>query len=206
MNGHPVSLSAEQIAADPCLLAADIETRSGHRFGVRPLIQGDASELGMFFDALTDATRRVYGPHPLNSEHAVMLCAHIDYARCLRFIALGPIGVSAEQVAAYMILELGIRDGDATRYAQIDQPLDGATTATFAPVVADAWQEHGLGSAMFHVVVDAARCVGRQRIILMGGVRDDNPRARHVYEKLGFQHVRGFFAGGIDNHDMILRL
>jgi ribosomal protein S18 acetylase RimI-like enzyme len=59
---------------------------------------------------------------------------------------------------------------------------------------------------MFHVVVDAARCVGRQRIILMGGVRDDNPRARHVYEKLGFQHVRGFFAGGIDNHDMILRL
>jgi len=37
-------------------------------------------------------------------------------------------------------------------------------------------------------------------------VRDDNPRARHFYEKFGFEPIRGFFSGGVDNHDMILHL
>jgi GNAT superfamily N-acetyltransferase len=73
-------------------------------------------------------------------------------------------------------------------------------------VIADAWQEHGLGSAMIPVITEAARQVGRRQIVLMGGVRDDNPRARHFYEKFGFVRVGGFVAGGVDNHDMILQL
>lgn len=202
----PLMLTPEQIAADPCPLASVITTREDHRFLVRPTVQADAQPLGVFFDSLTDASRRVYGPHPLNSDHARILCDEIDYGLSLRFIALGPQPSEAEGVAGYMILDLGVRDSDAKRYAEVDHVLDASSTATFAPVIADAWQQQGLGSAMFPVVIDAAQRVGRQRIILMGGVRDDNPRARHFYEKFGFLRVRGFLAGGVDNHDMILHL
>lgn len=201
-----MSLTPTQIAADPSPLASEVSDREGHVFLVRPLRNTDATALGVFFDSLADASRRVYGPHPLNCEHAQVLCEQIDYATSLRFIALGPASETPEQVAGYMILELGVRPGDAGRYREVDHPLDDTITATFAPVVADRWQENGLGSAMFPVVTDAARRVGRQQIILMGGVRDDNPRARHFYEKFGFERIRGFFSGGVDNHDMILHL
>ena len=201
-----MTLTPQQIAADPCPLAAEVAVGKGDRFQIRPLLATDTERLGLFFDALTDASRRVYGPHPLNSEHAKVLCDQIDYGMSLRFVALGPLPTAAQQIVGYMILDLGTRESDAGRYAQVGRPLDGSITATFAPVIADAWQEHGLGSAMFPVVTEAARQVGRRQIVLMGGVRDDNPRARHFYEKFGFERVGGFVAGGVDNHDMILQL
>lgn len=199
-----MSPDPEQSTTDP--LAATVADRQGQRFRVRPLQTRDAASFGLFLDGLTAATRGVYGPHPLNADHARILCDEINPRQCLRFIALGPIPENPDQVAAYMILDLGVRDSDAGRYAEVGVSLDPVTTATFAPVVGDAWQEHGLGSAMIRVVIDAARQAGRTQIILMGGVRDDNPRARHFYEKAGFKRVRGFFAGGVDNHDMILQL
>jgi diamine N-acetyltransferase len=201
-----LTLTPQQIASDPCPFAAQVNVSKGDRFQIRPLVAGDTERLGLFFDSLTDASRRVYGPHPLNCEHAKMLCDQIDYGQSLRFVALGPLPTGAEQIVGYMILDLGVRDSDIGRYAQAGRPLDGTITATFAPVIADTWQEHGLGSAMFPVVIDAARRVGRRQIVLMGGVRDDNPRARHFYEKFGFVRVGGFVAGGVDNHDMILDL
>jgi GNAT superfamily N-acetyltransferase len=201
-----LTLTPQQIAADPCPLAAEVEVSKGDRFQIRPLLATDTERLGLFFDALTDASRRVYGPHPLNSEHAKVLCDQIDYGMSLRFVALGPLPTAAQQIVGYMILDLGTRESDAGRYAQVGRPLDGSITATFAPVIADAWQEHGLGSAMIPVITEAARQVGRRQIVLMGGVRDDNPRARHFYEKFGFVRVGGFVAGGVDNHDMILQL
>jgi RimJ/RimL family protein N-acetyltransferase len=52
--------------------------------------------------------------------------------------------------------------------------------------------------------------LGLSHVILMGGVMDENPRARRVYEKLGFQFVRSFEteAGGrrLLNHDMVAAL
>ncbi|MBT4098437.1 MAG: GNAT family N-acetyltransferase [Gemmatimonadetes bacterium] len=201
-----MTLTPQQIAADPCPLAAEVAVGKGDRFQIRPLLATDTERLGLFFDALTDASRRVYGPHPLNSEHAKVLCDQIDYGMSLRFVALGPLPTAAQQIVGYMILDLGTRESDAGRYAQVGRPLDGSITATFAPVIADAWQEHGLGSAMIPVITEAARQVGRRQIVLMGGVRDDNPRARHFYEKFGFVRVGGFVAGGVDNHDMILQL
>ena len=201
-----MTLTPQQIAADPFPLAAEVAVGKGDRFQIRPLLATDTERLGLFFDALTDASRRVYGPHPLNSEHAKVLCDQIDYGMSLRFVALGPLPTAAQQIVGYMILDLGTRESDAGRYAQVGRPLDGSITATFAPVIADAWQEHGLGSAMIPVITEAARQVGRRQIVLMGGVRDDNPRARHFYEKFGFVRVGGFVAGGVDNHDMILQL
>ena len=34
----------------------------------------------------------------------------------------------------------------------------------------------------------------------------DLEASKSFYEKFGFERIRGFFAGGVDNHDMILHL
>ncbi|MEE2831491.1 MAG: GNAT family N-acetyltransferase, partial [Candidatus Latescibacterota bacterium] len=96
--------------------------------------------------------------------------------------------------------------GDRKRYVDHGHPLIGDECCTFAPCVADAWQQRGLGSALFPHVAACLRRLGRRRLLLWGGVRSDNPRAQHFYRKFGFRHVGDFAAGGVDSLDMVLDL
>ena len=72
--------------------------------------------------------------------------------------------------------------------------------------MADAYQQRGLGSALFPRLVDAARRLGRRRIVLWGGVRADNPRAEYFYRKLGFVECGQFQTRDTNNYDMLLAL
>ncbi|MBM3277932.1 MAG: hypothetical protein FJY95_07600 [Candidatus Handelsmanbacteria bacterium] len=47
------------------------------------------------------------------------------------------------------------------------------------------------------------RTCGRQRMVLSGGVRQDNPRAVHFYRKFGFVEKGEFMVGDINNYNMI---
>ena len=81
---------------------------------------------------------------------------------------------------------VGSRRRDARRYAGYNHPLEAAECCTFAPSVADAYLSRGIGSTLMPLVVEAAHRLGRRKIVLWGGVRGDNPRARHFYRKFGF--------------------
>lgn len=204
---RPAPLRTADLHRDPDLLTRRLLAGDGTPFTARLLRAGDAEALGTCFDGLSSATRRVYGPHPLDAAHARLLCADLDYGQYLRFLAVvqppaGPDGA----VVAYFVLQLGVRDGDRRRYDAHGPGLVDAETGTFAPCVADAFQGRGLGSALLPHVLDAARACGRRRVVLWGGVRDDNPRARHFYAKFGFRAVGRFAAGGVDNCDMFLEL
>ena len=195
------SLSTADLLRDPDLLTRQLRAGDGTPFAARLLRSDDDDALGVYFDGLSEATRGVYGPHPFSSDHARLLCAEIDRTSLLTFLA-----IVDDEVTAYFLLQLGVRDGDRKRYAEHGPPLVDDDTCTFAPSVADAFQERGVGSAMMPLVLGTARQLGRRCIVLWGGVRGDNPRARHFYEKFGFRHVGHFSAGGLDNHDMILDL
>ena len=189
------------LATDPSLLTRELTTAGGLGFTGGLLRAGDAAALGRYFDGLSDGIRKLYGPHPLNSEYAAKLCSQIDYAVSLRFVA----EVGAE-IQAYFILDLGVRDRDVARYSEHGRSLEPRESCTFAPSVADAHLSSGIGSALMPLILEATRRLGRRRLILMGGVRADNPRAQHFYRKFGFERVGEFHAGGVDNIDMMLTL
>lgn len=226
-------LSIDQVAREPSQLTTGLRAGDGSPFSARVLLATDADALGRYFDGLSQSVRSMYGPHPLNAEHAAVLCASIDYRVLLPFLALvypdpqdlpsqdaAPGGTPKEEfsgavcrgtrkrqdVVGYFLVQLGLRDGDRKRYVDHGHPLIGDECCTFAPCVADAWQQRGLGSALFPHVTACLRRLGRRRFLLWGGVRSDNPRAQHFYRKFGFRHVGDFAAGGVDNLDMVLDL
>lgn len=188
----------DQLAAEPGLLSGDVRNAEGLLFSVRLLRPGDGPPLGQYFEELSAAVRRVYGPHPLTAAHADVLCADLDYRLLLPFLAWTDGG----DVAAYVVVHVGVRDGDRKRFIDHGQALADGECATIAPCVADRWQGRGVGSAVLAHVAGAMRRLKRRRLVLWGGVRGDNPKAQHVYRKLGFRRVGNFTADGVDNFDM----
>lgn len=196
-----LALTIEDVTRDPGQLTAPLLTGDGDAFTARVLSAEDAGPLGRYFDGLGPSVRGVYGPHPLNSEHATALCAELDYSHLLPFVA-----VHDDNIIGYFLVQIGLRDGDRQRYIDHGHALVDAACCTFAPCVADAWQERGLGSALFPHVAQSLRRLRRQRLVLWGGVRGDNPRAQHFYRKFGFRHVGNFKVRDLDNLDMVLDL
>ncbi|MBC7238003.1 MAG: GNAT family N-acetyltransferase [Chloroflexi bacterium] len=173
---------------------------------VRPLRSDDVEPLTELFLSLSPETRSCYGPHPFDRETAERLCVLADPKHPDRFVAvLDPEGEA--KLIGYMILTREIDEGDQRRYAHHGPVLDLDACASFAPVIADAYQELGLGTQMARHVLDCAPQMGLRQVILMGGVLHRNPRAKHVYEKLGFRQVGEFYSRNCPdelNYDMIL--
>jgi GNAT superfamily N-acetyltransferase len=210
-------LTLSQVAADPACLTQPVTLPSGETAHLRLLQPADGDAFGPFLEGLSEATRTLYAPHPLTDEHGRQLCAEVDYGNLLTresgevAATLRFVGLIREEVTAYFILALGVRQGERRRYADVGIALDPADTCTFAPVVADAHQNQGVGSALVPGVFDAARRLGFTRCALMGGTRAINHRAIRFYEKAGFRKVAEFDTQGPDgetigNQDMLLDL
>jgi diamine N-acetyltransferase len=177
---------------------------------IRPLHPDDVDALTDFFLSLSEATRSCYGPHPFDRETAERLCAAADPEHPDRFVAIlepqDEAGVELG-VIGYMILTRNIGQGDIRRYAEHGLELRLDACASFAPVIADAYQERGLGTQMARHVLACVPLLGLTQVILMGGVLHRNPRAKHVYEKLGFREVGRFYTPNREdelNYNMIL--
>ena len=193
--------TAEKVTANPSLLTRTLTSPSGVVFTGRLLCSDDAVALGRYFDGLSETVTGMYGPHTLNSEHAHILCREIDYGVSLRFV----IEIGGD-IHGYFILDLGLGDKDRARYLKHGCPLNSDECCTFAPSVSDAYLSHGFGSALMPLIMDAAKGFGRRCVVLMGGVREDNPRAQHFYRKFGFELVGEFYFAEVNNLDMVLRL
>ncbi len=199
-------LTPEAIAQNPDGVTETITFACGERITFRLLRPEDAELLGRYFLRLSEETRRRFGPHPFTMEQAQKLCAEINYYDTLRLIAVTEKG-GQPQVIAYFILQLGIKEAEKKRYQAHGMVLDECKDCTFAPSVADAYQNRGLGSTLMPKILDLARRFGFQRMVLMGGTQATNYRAIHFYEKFGFRKVGDFLTkGGVNNHDMILAL
>ena len=197
MNDIPMQIDPNAIDVQPDLVSSSEMLASGQRVDFRPLRADQTAELGAYFTGLSQAIRRVYGPHPFDQETADGFCAALDSAHTLRMLAW-----IEEKIVAYFVVELGVRAGDRRRYDALGLALHDETDCTLAPSVADAYQSQGLGSLMMQHLLGLLPRLGRQRMLLWGGVRADNPRAVHFYTKFGFRRVGDFEAGGTNNYDM----
>ncbi len=200
-----MQIDPRSIDAHPELVSSSEVLASGQRVHFCPLRGDQAAALGAYFTGLSQATRRVYGPHPLDQETADGFCAALDSARTLRMLAwIEEEGV--ERIVAYFVVELGVRAGDRRRYQALGLALHDEIDCTLAPSVADAYQSEGLGSLMMQHLLRLLPRLGRQRLLLWGGVRADNLHAIHFYTKFGFRRVGEFEAGSTNNYNMIADL
>jgi RimJ/RimL family protein N-acetyltransferase len=185
----------------------EITLRDGRKATVRPLEPTDLEPLTAYFLSLSEETRRRYGPHPFDRATAEKLCASTDDQRIVRFVAVLDDGGTSPEIIGYMILSREIWPDDQKRYGN---RLRQGECACFAPSIADAYQDQGIGTQMARHVLACAKEMGIRQLILMGGVQAANDRARHFYAKLGFREVGSFWlhlhGQDIFNYDMMLEL
>jgi len=142
-----------------------INTKDGGKVLMRPLRGEDTDILGEFFVGLSKKTEYYFHPHPLDRENAVKTTEKIgngDGAYFIQTVAEG----EREKVVGYV----WISDKN-------DPPEVGIC-------VRDGWQDKGLGTQLMEHIIEAGRRLGKKKLALV--VMKDNPRAVHVYEKMGF--------------------
>lgn len=197
-------ITPADIHRDPSIVSETATLESGEEIHIRPVRRGDVEILARYFLQLSEQTRNLFAPHPLDYPTAERICLDIDYAATLRMIAtLTRDG--REEVIAYFLLVLGVAKGDYNRYLRHQIAPDPASTCMLAPCVADAYQDRHVGSTVMRHVVAVAQRLGRTSMILMGGVLKSNPRAIHFYQKHAFRIV-GEFRIDRDSFDMLLPL
>jgi diamine N-acetyltransferase len=172
---------------------------------IRTLRKEDLEMLSEYFLGLSDQTRQFYGPHPFNREWAEKICGNNDTDDMIRVIALSD-ETGRERILAYFIIKIGVWGSDMKRYAEIGMPLDNETDCTLAPSVSDDRQSSGLGSMVMAYILKFIPMIGRQRIVLWGGVQAINERAVHFYIKHGFIKVNEFEHNGFLCYDMIMSI
>lgn len=204
----------QEIVRNPDGIAGPMALASGKELVFRLLQGPDAEPLGRYFEGLSTATRRLYGPHAFSGEVAERFCEELDYRQVMRFIAVTdggrsnpgePPGRAARGIVAYFIVVIGFWGEDPARYRGYGLNLDGRLVCTLAPSVADAWQNSGVGSAMMERILAVMRGLGFRWMVLMGGTQAGNERAIHFYRKFGFRTV-GEFRTTCGNYDMVAEL
>ena len=141
---------------------------------------------------------------PFDRATAENLCATIDEHVTIRFVAVLGDQRADPHIIGYTILTRDTAESDRERYGD---RIRADACGAIAPVIADAYQNQGIGTQMARHVMGCASKMGLQQVILMGGVLASNARAIRFYEKLGFQRAGEFWTDEARKrlcYDMIL--
>jgi GNAT superfamily N-acetyltransferase len=150
----------------------------------RSLRARDVESLVAFYDGLGDEARSFWqrdaDGHALAAEH----CGDIDRYDKLRLVLDTPDGITELYELTFTIPE-----GDRARFAAYGCELREDTDVRFGPCVADSEKGTGLATRLLNETALIARREGRTRLLLWGGVQQDNARARRFYAREGFHEV-----------------
>ncbi len=178
-----------------------ITLKNGAQVLFRLLVSTDSEALFLYLQNLSAESRSRFGPHAFDQPTIDHICTHHDTDDVMRYIAL-----CNGNIIAYMLVKHGLIEWDSIRFTARSQYFDPITTATYAASVLDKWQNTGLGSAMFELILEDLKKRYFQQLILWGGVQATNDRAVHFYEKFGFKKFGSFWHDEKDNLDMLLEL
>ena len=196
----PDLLTLKQVAASPYLLRWHLELPTGRTYVLRPIEATDQPGLCDFVSQFSDRTRRFFSIDQTPAATAADWCAAIARYDKLRFLVAG-----TRHVVAIVEFSLDLPLGDVERFRAYRYPLHAGSDCRFGLCVVDELQGQGLAKALLQPVREIARCFGRTRIILWGGVMVENVRAHTYYHRAGFQTVGEFIkTDGVASVDMIL--
>src|SRR4028118_1154050 len=117
---------------------------------LRLLEPSDTDKLIDYFNHLSAASRRRFGPHSFEPSYIRELCQTINHHHLLRLIASTK---DDSRIIAYVLLLNGFLESDQKRYAQVQIQLNAETDVTLAPSVADDYQSKGLGSLLMDQIL-----------------------------------------------------
>lgn len=179
-----------------------LHLNNGEEFTFRPLLSSDSKSFGNFLEGLSADTRNRYAPHPLTFEEAKKICLTLKDSEVLRLIAINKKGV----IVGYFILSFTFREEELNRYHNYGLPIILGKDVRIAPVIADVYQNKGIGSIMMKETINVSRKLGLRYLVLWGGTQATNERAIHFYNKFGFINVGKFEKNNKNNYDMYLEL
>lgn len=150
----------------------------------RPLLSNDDVKLAEFLENLQPQTRVYSTQNSYDITGARELCFAINRYDKLRLIAL----INNEIIIALFEFSLSIVEDDYKRFREnYNIELNEKIDVRFGPCISDEYQNRHLGQWLLQKTKIIARQMGKERLILWGGVNIDNKRARRFYEKVGFQ-------------------
>ncbi len=188
------------------LIDSQFITRISHadyaELTLRGLNTSDGPALADYFAQMSTQTRSFFGPHPMDANHAHLLCRTVESTTDFSRVVLVD---KANRILGYFILQWKIDPREVLRYSGYQINLMNQPSVSFAPSIAEELINKGIGSQVFMALKQLAQQAGMQSMILMGGVQARNHLGVHFYRKLGFQTVGGYY-NEVENIDMLLPL
>jgi diamine N-acetyltransferase len=180
-----------------------IQGESSKTIVFRPLQYTDIPALEIFLENLSETTRRFATYPSYDIQCAQQFCNEIDRYEIFRMIAT----VSNEKIIAIFEFNLHLDEFDINRYRRYGIELTDDTDIQFAPCIADEYQNQNLGSKLLYFMIDLAKRLGKERMILWAGVLIDNQQAIRFYRKNSFQIFEEKYLAqdGYECYDAILR-
>lgn len=174
-----------------------ITTKNNKTVSFRRLTGSDYDTLTHYLLQLSPESKKRFEPHPF------------DKVAVSHFFQTNPYntGYIAEDtsdgsIVAYAVIRLGYLEHDGDRLRSFGFAPDHFTDVTYAPSVADHWQGLGIGYQLLQLIEEELKTRGRQRIVLWGGVQQENEKAVQYYLKNGFITLGEFQYNGL-NYDMV---
>ncbi len=143
--------------------------RDGTTVTLRRVQAVDADRFVEYFDGLSERSRYFFHPFAFERASAETVTSDLDSEDSFRIVATAERG-GREAIVGYAWL----------------QGLSGPDVPMLGIGLVDAYHERGIGRLLLRALLDVGRAMGLKAIRL--GVNDDNPRAIHVYESVGFRH------------------
>ncbi len=160
----------------------------------------DLSNLHAYLTHLDVETRLRFEPHSFTLDTLVQL---YDSPAFKGFIL---IENTSTYIIGYAIVKLGYFEHDLLRFNSYSFSPDRTTTAMYAPSLASEWRNMGLGKTIWQTTESYLRQIQIKRVLLWGGVQENNSTAVNYYQKLGFETLGRFEMNGMWNLDMVKNL
>lgn len=154
---------------------------------LRPLENNDLEIIAKFLEELSVDTRVNYVLDNYGSDTAREFCDSIARYDKLRFILLNE-GV----VIGLFEFSMDFPYSDKIRFENYPLTVSMNRLCRFGPCILDAYQGQGLVPVVFPSLIDIAKKLGKEGMILWGGVFADNLNAIKFYKKMGFVELGEF--------------
>ncbi len=196
-------LKLQDFEQNPKQYTWELQTQSGEKITLRPLLHSDIEGLTSFLEILSTETRRLSTFDSYDKVTAIELCNAISKYDKLRFV----LESQSKEIVGLIEFTLDIPQNVIDKYITYGLTLNTEYTCRFGPTLADKYQSQGLGTLLFSYVVKIAKLLVKKHIILYGGVFANNIRAIKYYEKHGFK-IAGKYINddGVESLDMILSI